>query len=552
VTDRTPGSGSAADAAGRRAAWIAVWLPAIVAAAAYLPALRNGFALDDVVIVANNAALHHLSTLADALARPYWYDEGHLYRPLTTLAFGLEWAISHGHPLLFHAMNIVWHAGVSALVARLTLRWWPAPAALGAGLWFAIHPVHAEAVANVVGRSELVCAAALLGLALCAVPTSGADRDVGGIDDRPPSRVRLWVAGALAACAMASKETGVVAPALVWAAAMTPVPEDRRVPAVRQQRAARLAAAAAGGVACLLVARWLILGTLAGDAPHYAFELAPGWRGALLALATVPRALSLVLIPQPPRLDYSPPDASVLSPDPMLAALGALAVLAAIAVVWRHMRRPMPWSFVVCFAACCYAPVSNLMVRTGVVVADRTLYSPSVGVAIAAGVGIASAWTARRWVMLGASALVAGIGLVFMETALGAWRDSPTAFAAIRERSPTSYVGHYTSAEVRDLAGNPQGAQREWAIAVRLTPHNPAVLYMAATNAFRLRDTSRALTLLTQSVALRPTGPRARSALIGLDLRRGDTAAARTLLRDGLVLDSTQREWRAELQAIGG
>ncbi len=549
MTDRAPSPDPAAD--DRRANW-AVWLPAIVAIVVYLPALRNGFALDDVVIIANDAALHHLSTLAGALARPYWYDEGHLYRPLTTLAFGLEWAISQGRPLLFHAMNIGWHAGVSAMVARLTLRWWPPPAALAAGLWFAIHPVHAEAVANVVGRSELVCAAALLGLALLAVPRTRGSDDRAVADDRPPSRTRYWIAGALGACAMASKETGVVAPALVWVAAITPVPGDRRATAVRWHGASRLAVAAAGGVACLLAARWLILGTLAGDAPHYAFDLAHGWHGTLVALATVPRALSLVLVPQPPRLDYSPPDSSVLHPDPILVVLGVLAVLASIAVAWRHVRRPVPWSFVCCIAACSYAPVSNLVVRSGVVVADRTLYAPSIAVAIAAGVGVAGAWAARRWVMVGASAALAAIGLVFMENSLGAWRDSPTAFAAIRDRSPTSYVGHYTSAEVRDLAGDPRGAQREYAIAVGLTPHNPAVLYMAAANAFRMGDTSRAIAWLTQAVVLRPTGARARTALIGLDLRRGDTVTARTLLRDGVTLDSTQREWQAELKRIGG
>src|SRR5579863_6054102 len=153
---RWPGPVPAA-AAGRHRAWPGpgwvVWVPAIVAILCYLPALRNGFALDDVVIIADDAAIHHLSTLVAALGRPYWYDVGHLYRPLTTLSFGLEWTAGHGAPLLFHAINIAWHAGISALVARLALRWWPAPAALTAGLWFAIHPVHAEAVANIVGRS---------------------------------------------------------------------------------------------------------------------------------------------------------------------------------------------------------------------------------------------------------------------------------------------------------------------------------------------------------------------------------------------------------------
>ena len=305
-------------------AW-AIWIPAIVAVLCYLPALRNGFALDDVVIIANDAAIHRLSTLVGALGRPYWYDVGHLYRPLTTLSFGLEWAAGHGAPLLFHAVNLAWQAGMSALVAKLALRWWPAPAALAAGLWFAIDPVHAEAVANIVGRSELVCGAALLGLALLgtAAPPAPPATPASGSAGPGYDRVTLWLAFALAGCAMASKETGVVAPGLVWAAAVTPLPGDRRTLAGRRALARRLAGAAAAGVACLLAARWLILGTLAGDTPHYAFQLARGWHGLLVALATVPHALSLMLVPQPPRLDYSPPDAVILHPDPALVLLGS-------------------------------------------------------------------------------------------------------------------------------------------------------------------------------------------------------------------------------------
>jgi hypothetical protein len=531
-----------------RPGWV-VWAPAIVAVLCYLPALRNGFALDDVVIIADDAAIHHLSTLFAALGRPYWYDVGHLYRPLTTLSFGLEWIAGHGAPLLFHAVNVAWHAGISALVARLALRWWPAPAALAAGLWFAIHPVHAEAVANIVGQSELVCAAALLGLVLLgtAAPAGESSRLRPGRE-----RLTLWLAFALAACAMASKETGVVAPALVWAAAVTPVPDDRRSPAARRALALRLAGAAAAGVGCLLAARWLILGTLAGDAPHYAFELARGWRGLLLALATVPHALSLMLVPQPPRLDYSPPDTLILHPDPALVLLGAAIVVGAIAVLWRHARKPAPWSFVAVYGALTYAPVSNLLVRSGVVVADRTLYSPSVAIAIAAGTGIMAAWAARKWVVVGAAGAVATVGLWFTTASLSAWKDSPAAFAAIRERSPSSYLGHFTTAELRDRAGDPAGAEREYAIAVDLTPRNAAVLYMAAANAIRLRDTSRALGLLTRAMALRPDGARIRTALVGLELQRGDTASARTQLRDGLAIDSTQRVWREELKKIEG
>jgi hypothetical protein len=333
---------------------------------------------------------------------------------------------------------------------------------------------------------------------------------------------------------------------VAWAAAVTPLPGDPRSPEQRRRRAWALAGASAAGVLCLLAARWLILGTLAGDAPHYAFLLAPGWHGALLALATVPRAVGLVLLPQPPRLDYSPPDAAILHPSLGLALVGALLVAAAAAAVWAHVRRPSAWTFLACFAACTYAPASNLVVRTGVVVADRTLYSPSVSIAIALGVAAAAAWMARRWLVVGGLGAVAAVGAVLAIEAQGAWRDSPTAFVAIRDRSPSSYVGHYMVAEARDAAGDAAGAALEYAAAVALTPHHAPLLYMAGANALRQRDTATAFTLISRAVALRPDGARARTALVGLDLRRGDTAAARVLLQDGL----RSEEHTSELQSL--
>jgi protein O-mannosyl-transferase len=506
----------------------------------YLPVLGNGFALDDTAIIRDNIRLHALRTLPEALALPYWYVEGHLYRPLTTLSFGLEWALGRGHPLLFHATNLAWHAIVTALVVCLALRWWPPLAALFAGIWFAVHPVHAEVVANIVGRSELVCAAALLGVALLASAMPGLDA--------PAERRReWWTAFVLAAAAMASKEIGAVAPIIAWAAAITPTtasgPRDRR-------RAWRLAGATALGVGVLIAARLIVLGSFAGDEPHYAFTLVHGLRALMLALATIPTAVGLLLVPQPPRLDYSPPESVIFHPPAVAAGLGLALVLAAMLVVLWHARRPNRWSLACCMAVAAYAPVSNLLVRTGIVVADRTLYSASIGVALVVGGAVAAACAARRWLHVALAAVVTAAGTMFTVASLGAWHDSRSAFIAIRDRSPTSFIGHYMVAKVYDVDGDPAAAHLEYARALALTPHNSPLLYMAGANDFRLHDTTAAIDLITQSVALGPTHARARTALATLKLERGDTATAVRLLREGLALDSTQRTWRAMLEGL--
>ncbi len=171
-------------------------VPAALALVCYLGALRNGFAYDNVFIVLNNSAIHSWATIPAALHLPYWYTTGYLYRPLTTLSFAIDWIVSGGAPVVFHAVNIVWHAVAAALVARLALRWWSPIAATAAGCIFAVHPVHVEVVANIVGRSELLSAVALLALALVASrplpPGATAPAHANGLPSAywPPSRWR--------------------------------------------------------------------------------------------------------------------------------------------------------------------------------------------------------------------------------------------------------------------------------------------------------------------------------------------------------------------------
>ena len=146
-----------------------IWpaLVALTAALVYLNALGNGFALDDVNIVRDNPHIRSVAGLPGLFARPYWPDaEGvasGLYRPITLATFALDRAVWGGGAAGFHAVNVALHALVSALAwfvgRRVGIHY---GTALLAALLFAVHPIHVEAVANIVGRSELLAAAGVL------------------------------------------------------------------------------------------------------------------------------------------------------------------------------------------------------------------------------------------------------------------------------------------------------------------------------------------------------------------------------------------------------
>jgi len=190
------------------------WLIFAVAVALYLPAVRYDFVQDDRVIVVGNPAVHSLSAGVHGFSRPYWPppNSGGLYRPLTILSYAVDWWAAGGRPWLFHLMNALWHGLATLLVVLVLVRWLPETAALAAGLVFALHPVHVEAVAGIVGRAELLAAVGLLGAVVTA-------------------RRGWWPAAvACASVAMFSKEHGVVAGILVLIDDWLRPPGTRRYP----------------------------------------------------------------------------------------------------------------------------------------------------------------------------------------------------------------------------------------------------------------------------------------------------------------------------------
>jgi protein O-mannosyl-transferase len=89
------------------------------------------------------------------------------FRSVTIASFALNWAAAGAHPLVFHLVNLLLHTAVVVvlyLVLRSLLDSVPnaSTIAFAAALLFAVHPIHTEAVASIVGRSELLAAGFLL------------------------------------------------------------------------------------------------------------------------------------------------------------------------------------------------------------------------------------------------------------------------------------------------------------------------------------------------------------------------------------------------------
>lgn len=476
----------------------------------YVPALWNGFAMDDLYIIAWNPLVHSLRGVTAAFGSPYWPPDlgGQMYRPVPLAAFALDWGLARGSPVLFHAMNLLWHGAAAVIVAAVVRRWSGWHAAFAAGAIFAVHPVHVEAVANVVGLGEL---AAAVGVCL-AVYAAVVRQDV------------LW-SGVALLFGLLSKENAVVAPALIiWAWIIEPMPR----PAPR-----RMAAFCASWVViagAYLVARGVVLhpyARLHATAPVFLGESAIA--GRLTAMAALSDIFRLLVLPLKLRVDYSPAERTIvrsLLDGRFVAGLACLAAWAALLVLaWRRGRRVE--AFGLGWIAIAFLPVSNLLFSTGVLVAERTLYLPSVGLAIAAGAALARLSAERFRFALALLLLAGGVRSALR---VPVWHDDLAVTESILDDSPNSYRGPARAAAIFQSHHQPERALATLRKAASIYDRDPTVFIAGADAAFTLGRPGLADSLLNRAEQLcyRCTGYYRTQGLAARS--RGDSAVADSLL----------------------
>ncbi|MCG3149070.1 MAG: hypothetical protein PCFJNLEI_02528 [Verrucomicrobiae bacterium] len=88
------------------------------------------------------------------------------YQPLVRGSHLLVYTISGTNPVGHHAVNLGLHVLNTLLVVLLAYQLLPGGVAWLAGVLFAVHPLQAESVAWISGRTQLLCGAFMLGAAL--------------------------------------------------------------------------------------------------------------------------------------------------------------------------------------------------------------------------------------------------------------------------------------------------------------------------------------------------------------------------------------------------
>ncbi|KAK2573721.1 Protein O-mannosyl-transferase TMTC4 [Acropora cervicornis] len=153
---------------------VASFIVCCVSIICYWDSCKGGFVFDDSEAIVSNKDLRDEIPLGKLFVHDFWGENlssnaSHKsYRPLTILTFRFNYWLAGGlNPWGFHLFNVILNAVVSILSLKFFLvlisntnndknKFSTPKASLFCALLFAVHPIHTESVAGLVGRADLL------------------------------------------------------------------------------------------------------------------------------------------------------------------------------------------------------------------------------------------------------------------------------------------------------------------------------------------------------------------------------------------------------------
>jgi protein O-mannosyl-transferase len=522
-------------------------LLAVLSIACYAGTLGNGFAFDDRAVIGRDPSVPSLESLPHLLTAPYWTGDGRtnrLYRPLTSLSIALNTILGGARPWTYHLVNLLLHALVSITLYLLLVRLFgEGMLPLAAAALFCVHPLLSEAVASVVGRSELL--AALFVLAALWVERKPARLGRGrgaSISLLPPILYFM---------ALLSKENALVYPAVSW---LTDKVLGRPQGVSRGRRVWEISVLL-GTASVYLLLRRQVLGALMepGSIPEVDNPLARTSSGVRIAtaLTLVLRYLGLFLFPSSLSADYSSPQilplGGIADPSAILSA-AVLLGLGFLAVRCRERLPALTWGLG--FTGCTFFLVSNLPFPIGTVFAERLFYLPSAGLCTVVGLLLSAAHTKRpRAAMVLLCAMVALLGVRTWDRCRD-WKDDFTLFKTAARVSPRSAKVRYNLANAYRRQGDFPRAAENYRLCLELHPAFESARRNLAVTLTELGQAEEAVTLLRASLEKNPDNGSVYNNLGNAYRALGDLGSAQAAYLRALELEPDSGDPHNNLAAL--
>jgi len=333
--------------------------------------LAGDFVFDDRGIVEHRYLLSDLNKFDQVLMLPYFTEASGLYRPTVLASYALNYIILGSAAWGFHLVNLLLYAASIFLIFLVLKRLFKDKyLAYLTAILFLVLPIHTEAVANIVGRAEILALFFSLLVFL----------------ELLKEKIVWWRVGVWLALALGSKETAVAA--IPIALLIIYLKEkDFFSRSVLQKYAKTFLGLFLGGVVYFGL-RFIVLGRV------YFFKAVTSvvenplqFVSAKERIATAFSVLTMYVKksfwPLDLCSDYSfnqlPIIKSFLSPGVLFAVLVIIFFSSAIFIFLRRKPILALASAIFIFS---YLPIANLIFSTGTIAGERLMYYPSLGLCL--------------------------------------------------------------------------------------------------------------------------------------------------------------------------
>jgi protein O-mannosyl-transferase len=346
----------------------------------YANTINHEYTVDDATVISKNEMTKNgVSSLGEIFSSPYragfWDRNEGLYRPISVAMFAIEYELWPDNPMPGHLINIILYLLTVFLVYKVIIKLFGTQNylfAFAATIIFALHPLHTEVVANIKSRDEILCL--LLALVSIYYLIKYLDRS---------NLVYLIISAALYFICFLSKESAITIFAIfslvIWYKTKT------GIKSMVKPMAMYLFV-----VAVYMMIRYSVLGSITGDVEHQlinnsilaADNISDRLGSAMMIMG---RYLYLLFIPHPLSFDYS------YSQIPLSSLYSIKAIIPLLIfgylMYWaiRSIPKKNAAAFGIVFFLVTISLVSNILMLIESSMAERFLYMPSLGFAIAVG-----------------------------------------------------------------------------------------------------------------------------------------------------------------------
>jgi Tfp pilus assembly protein PilF len=467
------------------ATWTLIAAAVVIVAVCFANSVPNDFILDDYAIVALNPAIRTIAPL-QVFKTPYWGEKSNagIYRPLTIFSFSLEYPLWHRWAGGYRLTNLLLHTINGLLVfflARGLLQ--SVPAAGAAAAIYLAHPAHTEPVISLAGRSELLAAMFFL---------------LAWIFYRQ-DRVVLFIAAF--GLSLLSKENAIAFPAVVALDALITHKEAQNI----RRKIVGFAAVCTAAVVYLGIRFW-VLGGL--GVPQSAQYFDGHWSFAQRELTSGRAFLKyfqLLIAPINVTGDYDYNSIPIATLTDWVGWAGLIAVALTILFAIWMLRSHTAVGFSILFFYIAMLPNSNWIMPTSIIMSERALYLPSLGICLLGGVLWARLPRADLRKVVAAGVIVTAALLCIAHNYI--WRDDLTYFRNMVRVLPNNLRGRQGFGTALAEQGQPEQARVQFEAGLQINRNAPLLVGLSQALIQIDHGCRRAHAALDEAAAYAPTDP---------------------------------------------